>query len=159
MRFGLDDNKAYGWIGTLSNNGCILGSNGNITIYMDPNNRTYIGGITPDEVNSFKAELKNKYKLFVQGGVLSEDFAIAPKSSWSDFVFNKNYRLKPLQEVEQFISINKHLPDVPSAKEVSENGYSQHDINKALLQKIEELTLYVIEQQKQIEALKAEKAN
>lgn len=158
LRFGLDDNNEYGWIGTIANYGCVLGAGAHANIYMDTNYGTYIGGIFPKEVIGFKSELKNKYKLFVKGGVLSEDFAISPKSSWSDFVFHKNYRLKALPEVEHFISVNKHLPDVPSAKEVAENGYSQHEINKALLQKVEELTLYVIEQQKQIETLKAEKA-
>ena len=75
-------------------------------------------------------------------------------SSWADFVFNKDYQLKPLHELETYIEKNNHLPDVYSAKQVAEEGYSQHDMNKVLLQKIEELTLYTIQQQKEIEALK-----
>jgi len=99
-------------------------------------------------------ELKNKYGMFVYKGILSEDYAIAPKSTWADFVFSRNYNLKPLKEVESFIAENEHLPDVPSAAQVAEEGYSQHDMNKVLLQKIEELTLYIIKQQKEIEELK-----
>ncbi len=154
LRFGLDNNKAYGWIGTTSTTGCYFGAGGHATMYMDDSYRVYIGP-TSTEVATIKAELKNKYRLFVYGGVLSEDLAIAPKATWSDFVFEKNYNLRPLTEVEQFIKVNKHLPDVPSAKEVAEDGYSQHDVNKALLQKVEELTLYVIEQQKRINELEA----
>ena len=150
-----DTNKS--WIGTYTNNGLFLGANLMKTIYCAPTNHCYIG-FNSENMPTVRSQLLNKYSMFIKKGVLSEDFAIAPVSSWSDFVFNKDYRLRPLSEVEHFIGMNNHLPDVPSAKEVAENGYSQHEINKALLQKIEELTLYVIEQQKQIEALKAENA-
>ena len=92
-------------------------------------------------------------------GILSEDLAIAPKSAWADFVFNKDYNLRKLAEVEEFISENNHLPDVPSAKQVADEGYSQHDMNKVLLQKIEELMLYTIKQEKKIAALETELEN
>lgn len=92
-------------------------------------------------------------------GLLSEDYAIAPKLSWADFVFNENYQLPTIFEVDAYVKENKHLPDVPSAKQVAEEGYSQHDMNKVLLQKIEELTLYTIQQQKEIQELKAELNN
>lgn len=71
-------------------------------------------------------------------------------------MFNDNYNLPDISEVESFINENNHLPDVPSAKQVAEEGYSQHDMNKVLLQKIEELTLYIIQQQKEIDALKTQ---
>lgn len=156
LRFGLDNANAYGWIGTTSANGCYLGASGHAAMFMDVDRNVYVGGIISTDVAKYKTELKNKYSLFVKEGVLSEDFAIAPIASWSDFVFEKDYNLRPLPEVEKFIKTNKHLPDVPSAKQVAEEGYSQHDVNKALLQKVEELTLYVIELQKQIEILKVE---
>lgn len=158
LRFGLDDNKAYGWIGTTSTTGCFFGAGAHANMYLDDTYHVYIGP-NSTQASAIKAELKNKYRLFVYGGVLSEDLAIAPKASWADFVFEKDYNLRPLTEVEQFVKVNKHLPDVPSAKEVAEDGYSQHDVNKALLQKVEELTLYVIEQQKKIEELEAKIAN
>jgi hypothetical protein len=99
-------------------------------------------------------EIKEKFSVFVAGGVLSEDYAVAPKNNWSDYVFNTDYRLQSLDEVENYIEINKHLPDIPSATEVRENGYDIHSMNVKLLQKIEELTLYTIEQRKEIEQLK-----
>jgi predicted ribosome quality control (RQC) complex YloA/Tae2 family protein len=99
-------------------------------------------------------EIKNKFSAFIAGGVLSEDYAIAPKSDWKDYVFNADYQLLNLNEVENYIKENKHLPDIPSAAEVQKNGYTLHEMNVKLLQKVEELTLYAIEQNKEIERLK-----
>jgi len=74
---------------------------------------------------------------------------VVVEAGWSaDFVFDKNYALKPLSEVEKYIAENKHLPDIPSEKEVVENGVSVGDMYVRLLQKIEELTLYQIKQEK-----------
>ena len=107
-------------------------------------------------MTNIRQEVKSKYKLFVAKGILAEDYGIAPKSSWADYVFSKNYNLLKISEVATFIQKNNHLPDVPSAEQVAEEGYSQHDMNKVLLQKIEELTLYTIQQQKEIDALKTQ---
>lgn len=95
-----------------------------------------------------------KYNLFVNKGILSEDFAIGPRSSWADHVLEADYKLMDLKEVESYISEHSKLPDIPSAAEVQENGYSLHEMNVKLLQKIEELTLYVIGQEKEINKLK-----
>jgi hypothetical protein len=93
------------------------------------------------------------YKLFVVGGILTEKLKVAPKttSDWSDFVFDKNYKLSSLAEVEKYINVNKHLPGVPSAEEVVASGIDVAKMDAKLLEKIEELTLYMIQQQKQIE--------
>jgi len=92
------------------------------------------------------------YKLAVSGGIITEKVRIATNGTafWADYVFDPSFRLKPLAEVERFIKENKHLPDVPSTCEVSENGIDLAQNQAILLQKLEELTLYVIEQQKQI---------
>ena len=74
----------------------------------------------------------------------------------ADFVFEPDYHLRPLSEVEQFINENKHLPDIAPAACMIENGVDVGEFQIQLLQKIEELTLYVIEQQKLIEELKRE---
>jgi len=74
---------------------------------------------------------------------------------WSDFVFKSEFKLKSLKDVEDFINKNQHLPDVPSETEVKTKGIDVATMNAILLQKIEELTLYVIEQNKKIEALQA----
>jgi len=72
---------------------------------------------------------------------------------WPDNVFEPNYNLLPLKELEQYILKNKHLPDVPTQNEISKDGMDVYEMNAILLKKVEELTLYVIEQQKQIEQL------
>ncbi len=122
---------------------------------IDAEKKMFVG-MNASSKESIRSEIMNKYNLFVDGGVLSTDYSIAPKSTWSDFVFDKGYNLRALNEVENYIDDNKHLPDVPSSQQVAEDGYSQHDINKVLLQKIEELTLYTIQQQKEIDALKTQ---
>jgi hypothetical protein len=80
---------------------------------------------------------------------------VADASPPPDYVFAKEYELRGLDSVESFIQQNKHLPDVPSAKEFQEKGGNIVEMNYTLLRKIEELTLYVIEQNKQIEKLQA----
>lgn len=144
-----------GWIGTNTAQGLHLGVNQSSVAYLGLDNNMYVG-LGDEDLQTIRQELKSKYKLFVAKGILSEDYSIAPKSSWADFVFSKDYNLPEISEVAAFIQKNNHLPDVPSAEQVGEEGYSQHDMNKILLQKIEELTLYTIQQQKEIETLKAQ---
>lgn len=153
---GISNDKQNIWIGTTSNHGLYFGTNSGSLLYLDPAQNLFIG-VTGAFAKTVKKELKDKYNLFVAQGILSEDYALAPKATWADFVFHENYKLRPISEVEKFIKSNKHLPEVPSAAEVAENGYSQHEVNKALLQKIEELTLYTIQQQKQIDQLLKER--
>jgi len=97
------------------------------------------------------------YKLSVEGALGARSIVVKT-GSWADFVFEKNYRLKPLSEVENFINANKHLPGVPSEREVKKDGIDVAQMNAILLQKIEELTLYVIEQNKRIEGIERENA-
>jgi len=102
-----------------------------------------------------KGSTSNFYQLAVKGNIHAKEVDI-DLLNWSDFVFDKNYKLNSLTEVEKFINEHKHLPDVPSASEVKENGISVGNIDAKLLQKVEELTLYIIEQNKQIQNLQKE---
>ena len=95
------------------------------------------------------------YKLAVEGKIGAHEIVVTT-DGWSDFVFNNDYKLKDLEEVESFIEENNHLPDVPSEKEVMENGIALGEMDAKLLQKIEELTLYMIEQNKETKAMKAQ---
>lgn len=88
-------------------------------------------------------------KLDVNGTIRAKEVKIEA-TGWADFVFSPDYQLKPLSEVENHIKAHKHLPDIPSETEVKENGISVGEMQTKLLQKIEELTLYVIEQDKKI---------
>lgn len=96
----------------------------------------------------------NDFALAVQGGVICAKMSVLDIDSWPDFVFGNNYKLMNLYELEQYINTNQHLPDVPAAQEVSANGIDLGEMNAILLQKVEELTLHIIELQKQIDELK-----
>jgi len=93
------------------------------------------------------------YLLSVNGKLVCKEVYVT-NQSWADFVFDNNYKLRSLREVEKYYRENHHLPEIPTAKEVEENGVSVSEINKLLLQKIEELTIYLVEQQKEIDVLK-----
>ena len=92
-------------------------------------------------------------ELDVNGTIRAKEIVV--ESGWADFVFNKDYKLPTLKEVEQHINDNGTLPGVPSESEVKANGVNLSETNALLLQKIEELTLYVISQQKEIDELKS----
>ncbi len=96
------------------------------------------------------------YLLWVEKGIVSEDFAIAGVDNWSDHVLQDDYDLKPLEEVEAFISEKGHLPGVPSAQEVKDSGYTVHAMTRTLLEKVEELTLHTIAQEKALQDQRAE---
>lgn len=89
-------------------------------------------------------------KLDVNGTIRSKEVKIEA-TGWADFVFSEDYKLPSLYEVETHIKAKGTLPDIPSEQEVQENGVNLGDMQVKLLQKIEELTLYTIEQQKQLE--------
>lgn len=98
------------------------------------------------------------YRLYVGKGILTEKLRVAfsgDSLNWADYVFEEDYELPNLKELEKYIKVNKHLPDVPPAEDVYKNGIDVAEMNALLLKKVEELTLYIIEQQKQIDELKA----
>ncbi|MGN6494919.1 MAG: hypothetical protein ACTHLE_23230 [Agriterribacter sp.] len=89
------------------------------------------------------------YRLYVEKGIRTRKIRV-DQDSWADIVFDTAYRLRPLSEVEQYIQHYRHLPEVPSAAEVAKDGLDLGDNQATLLKKIEELTLYIIEQDKKI---------
>ncbi len=93
------------------------------------------------------------YKLSVRGKIIAEEVKVELYAAWPDYVFGKNYKLMPLNELEESINKNKHLPNIPSAAEVEKDGISLGDMNKRLMEKVEELTLYIIELNKKNEKL------
>jgi len=99
-----------------------------------------IGTINPDQ------------KLTVKGKIHAEE-VIIDLAVPADYVFKSTYNLMPLNEVEQYVKTNSHLPEIPSASEITKNGLNMGEMQNKLLQKVEELTLYLIEQQKRIEQL------
>ena len=95
-----------------------------------------------------------KSKLAVDGEIRANEVKVLADISVPDYVFAPNYKLRTLKETQEYITTNRHLPEIPSASEIKKNGIDLGDMNMRLLEKIEELTLYTIDQQKQIEVLK-----
>ncbi|WP_373125549.1 hypothetical protein [Bacteroides sp. HPS0048] len=93
-------------------------------------------------------------KLDVNGTIRAKEIKV--ESDWADFVFKKDYKLPTLKEVETHINENGTLPGIPSEAEVKANGVNLAETNALLLQKIEELTLYIIQQEKRMESMEAE---
>src|SRR5581483_7256111 len=91
--------------------------------------------------------------LTVNGNVLAIKIIAKPTANWPDYVFADNYELPSLESVHDYVKENKHLPDMPSATTVSKDGQDVGDIQMKLLKKMEEMTLYMIDQQKKIESL------
>ena len=91
------------------------------------------------------------YALAVSGGVLTDKVLIKEVTEWYDIVFEDDYHLLPLSELEDYIDENGHLPDMPSTEDVKNDGYDLVDIDGLLLKKIEELTLYTIGLNKKLE--------
>jgi hypothetical protein len=100
-----------------------------------------IGTTTPDQ------------KLTVKGKIHAEEVIVDLNVPVADYVFKPTYKLMPLPEVEQFVKTNSHLPEIPSANEITKNGLSMGEMQNKLLQKVEELTLYAIQQNQKIETL------
>ncbi len=91
------------------------------------------------------------------GTLAANNITVKANGQTADFVFADDYNLKSLSEVENFIKTNKHLPEIPSAEKMEEQGVNLAEMNKLLLQKVEELTLYLIEKDKEVKSLEEEK--
>ena len=120
-----------------------LTNGASVAIKAIQNGNVGIGTSTPTE------------KLSVNGKIRAQEIKVET-ANWPDYVFTKDYRLLSLKETEQHIQEKGHLPGIPSADEVKATGIDLGEMNAKLLQKIEELTLYVIEQSKEIKELKKE---
>ncbi len=119
----------------LSEDGFIYQSKSNVNNYFAGN--VGIGTSNPSE------------KLSVNGTVLAKEIRVSTESSdWPDYVFQDSYQLMDLTEIEIYIKEHKHLPNIPSAKEMEASGVNLAEMNKLLLQKVEELTLYTIDLEK-----------
>lgn len=118
----------------------ILRTNGVDRMYIDPSGNIVMG--------STGVSAKPGYKLSVDGKVVVEELFVQ-LSPWPDYVFTDDYKLRPLVEVEAFINEHNHLPGVPDAQTIESQGLPVGEMQKVLMEKIEELTLYVIDLQKQ----------
>lgn len=128
-------------------------NNGTNTFTVDKTGAVYVNTNVGIGTSSF-TDGADTYRLSVKGKVRAEEVKVY--NTWADYVFAKDYKLPSLKEVETFISQKGHLQNVPSAKEVTEKGLALGEMAKIQQEKIEELTLYLIQQNKEIEELKKE---
>jgi hypothetical protein len=136
----------YSWIQASSGPLLLNPLSGNTLAGIQTNNYVVIGIQKTD----IPASVPGGYNLLVGGKIMCEELKIKLKSGWYDHVFAADYNLMSVDSLQNYIALNNHLPDVPSAVEVEENGIMAGEMNGILLKKIEELTLYMIEQNKNI---------
>lgn len=135
--------NGYGWLHSKAGNPLLLNPTSN-------SSTEYVG------IGFTQAAVPAGFMLAVNGGVVCTKLKIKGFSidqGWPDYVFENDYKLPSLKEVEKYITTNKHLPNVPSAATINKEGFETADMTAKLLEKIEELTLYVIELKKENEAL------
>jgi len=148
-------------------NSCMTGA-GTMVFASGTSNFSFVNGEDCGDVFTIKDGIANAYKmrlggvtntaagthlLAVNGSAIFTKAFVKLNASWPDYVFGPKYDLLPIVDLEQYINQNKHLPDVPSAIDVEKNGIDLGDNQTVLLKKVEELTLYLIEQNKKIETL------
>jgi hypothetical protein len=117
-----------------------------------PNAKFHVNGT--QLIGSNSANPATGYQLSVDGKIIAEEVKVQLSTSWPDYVFADDYRLLPIEELEKSIRQNKHLPNIPSAADVTaEKGIELGEMNRKLLEKVEELTLYIIQLKKENNSL------
>ena len=147
--------------GRTTNYASVVSTNGNLHLDSKDGKATYLNHYSKGNtvLNTRGGSVgigttnPGSWKLAVNGKIRAKEIKV--ETGWSDFVFENDYKLPTLQDVEKQIKEKGHLKDIPSAKEVEKNGILIGEMNSKLLQKIEELTLYAIEQEKKIKKLES----
>lgn len=149
-----------GYIRVDENQDMIVATNignggGEVALRTNNQNKLSInsGGYVLIADNTATTNRPNLYKLAVKGGVIAQAFVELNIPNWPDYVFDDSHKLPSLQETEAYIKANKHLPNIPAAAEIEKNGLALGDMQKRMMEKIEELTLHLIEADKRIKKL------
>jgi hypothetical protein len=149
--YGNHVNSNNRWIGTIENFDFNVRTNSVLRMSVKNNGQIFFG---TKHIQATHIHANSGFQF--DGKLACKELVVVDPTKWADFVFDTNYKLLPLAEVERFYSTNKHLPSVPSEQEVKTNGINTAEMDAILLQKIEELTLYIVQKQKEIDALKKE---
>jgi hypothetical protein len=129
------------------------------------NNMYMVGGCNsaPDTLATFSRDgnwaigttnLANGYMVSVGGKIICEELQVELEGSWPDYVFNEQYDLMDLAVLEQYITRENHLPNIPTADQIESEGIAVGEMQKKMMEKIEELTLYIIQLKNEIDELK-----
>ena len=131
--------------------GTTNGGANKIALRWDGAGKVFIGGSMQTTAPHYDALLQ------INGKAVSKSFYVTI-DNWADYVFNDNYKAMPLDKLNDYVKANHHLPEVPSEEELKTNGLNVGEMDKILMKKIEELTLYIIELKAEVNTLK-EKTN
>jgi hypothetical protein len=168
INFYTSNEAAFGGAIFPTDTSLVLWSNSganNYLVFQPSWGNTGIGTYTPNAkfhlngamlVGNNSARIATGYEVSVDGEIMCENLVMQNSTTWPDYVFENDYKLMPLADLEKSIRENKHLPNVPSAAEISKTGINMQVITKAHMEKIEELTLYIIQLKKEIDQLRGE---
>lgn len=157
INFYTSNEVAFGGAIFPTDTSLVLWSNSNANNYLvlQPSwGNTGIGTYTPNAkfhlngamlVGSNSARIATGYSVSIDGRLISEESTVLNSTSWPDYVFEDEYKLMPLEELKKQIRIDKHLPNIPSAAVIEKEGIHLGAMSKKMMEKIEELTLYIIE--------------
>lgn len=154
-------------VGQYATGSFVAGNNDTVTlsqsVCLGAHNRvSSMGGVAIGDITlngKVGVNIENttsNFALAVNGGIIATEMYVMEVENWPDYVFDINYKLMPLNELKRFVNQNHHLPETPSKREASENGCNLGEMQKLLLKKIEELTLYIIQQDERISQLEKE---
>jgi hypothetical protein len=152
MVLGWNRSAGAGETDFISNQGA--GNTGGFAFYNhdNSNNENQLMWLTGDgrlRLGQFTTSMGTN-KLAVAGGIIGESVTVKLNGYWPDYVFKPTYQLRPLTEVKEYIDQNRHLPEIPSAEEIAKEGLNLGEMNKLLMKKVEELTLYLIEKDTEV---------
>lgn len=159
-RIQLREDRTNHWIAMRTDGSAVDLGFGNTNLFVTPENvgeKIFLDPFKRSGVTIGTQNLPAGYRLAVDGRIICEELRVELSGNWPDYVFGEDYALMPLSEVARHIKEQKHLPGIPTAAEVEAEGIAVGEMQKKMMEKIEELTLYIIQQQAEIDALKAER--
>jgi hypothetical protein len=144
----LDNDLKIGTVAANDPGRFIVRTNGLDRLWVDSVGYVTIGGRIGPTLNG-------PYRLAVRGKIAATDFNVVASGSWPDYVFDPSYKLRSLEETEAFIKEHKHLPNIPAAAVVEKEGFALGEMQKKMMEKIEELTLHLIEANKALKEFRS----
>jgi len=150
--YGGSTNLNRGQDGNASN--CSIGSSTNDGL-LNAYNILFVDGAT-DAVSIGGSDIATDYELSVHGEIACEELLIDSDAAWPDYVFENDYELRTIDELAKSIKDNGHLPGIPSAEVVEEEGFLVADMQRRTMEKVEELSLYIIQLHERVKTLEAE---